>query len=131
MVQKKKETLGGILDLLIIFHGNGAGVDIPQNLYIFPILFTHNSPPLLHKKVVKRIHTTAVLHQSILRTQISHVQWLELHYNLITLTNQYLLSHTLHILNPGSPHVTEINIKCFTASQGVHQVFNLTLLQGF
>ena len=79
----------------------------------------------------KRIHTTAVLHQSILKTQMTQVQWLELHYNLMALTNQYLLSHTLHILNPGSPHVTEINIKYFTASQGVHQVFNLTLLQGF
>ena len=116
MVQKKKETLGGILDLLIIFHGNEAGVDILQNLYIFPILFTHNSPRLLHKTVVKSIHTTTVLHQSILRTQMTHVQWLELHYNLAALTNQYLLSHTLHILNPGSLHVTEINIKYFTAS---------------
>ena len=131
MVQEKKETLGGILDLLIIFHGNEAGVDILQNLYIFPILFTHNSPRLLHNTVVKCIHTTAVLHQSILRTQMTHVQWLELHYNLMALTNQYLLSHTLHILNPGSPHVTEINIKYFAASQGVHQVFNLTLMQGF
>ena len=52
---------------------------------------------------VKRIHTTTVLHQSILRTQMTHVQQLELHYNLIALTNQYLLSHTVHILNPGSP----------------------------
>ena len=74
MVQKKKETLWGILALLIIFHGNGAGVDILQNLYIFPILFTHDSPTLLDKTVVKRIHTTAVLHQSILRTQMTHVQ---------------------------------------------------------